>query len=135
MTTLHTPDGQFEFVQDGALGTGACGVVRIAKHVKNGELFAIKVMSVTTRLTEVVKEITAYGRLTGHPYVVQLHSSQVDLDKRRVYLVMVSCAHYRAQNSPRRGSVSAAGALSWRRALRPHRGDWQDGRDCREAIL
>ena len=76
-------------VEDGALGTGACGVVRIAKNLKTGELFAIKMMSVTTRLTEVVKEITAYGRLTGHPYVVQLESSQVDLDKRRVYMIMV----------------------------------------------
>ena len=46
---IFTPDGKYEFVEDGALGTGACGVVRIAKHLETGELYAIKIMSVTGR--------------------------------------------------------------------------------------
>ena len=67
---IYTPDGKYEFVEDGALGTGACGVVRIAKHLETGELYAIKIMSVTGRLSEFVKEMTAYGKVTGHPHVV-----------------------------------------------------------------
>ena len=86
---IYTPDGKYEFVEDGALGTGACGVVRIAKHLETGELYAIKIMSVTGRLSEFVKEMTAYGKVTGHPNVVSFHESQVDLDKKRVYLIMV----------------------------------------------
>jgi len=88
---IFTPDGKYEFVEDGALGTGACGVVRIAKHLETGELYAIKIMSVTGRLSEFVKEMTAYGKVTGHPNVVTLHESQVDLDKKRVYLIMELC--------------------------------------------
>ena len=131
---IFTPDGKYEFVEDGALGTGACGVVRIAKHLETGELYAIKIMSVTGRLSEFVKEMTAYGKVTGHPNVVTLHESQVDLDKKRVYLIMVcpSPAGPSLPPSPGRrlsgvGVRCTAGAVPRRRAVRPDRRDGQDG--------
>ena len=109
---IYTPDSKYEFVEDGALGTGACGVVRIAKHVDTGELVAIKIMSVTGRLSEFVKEITAYGRLTGHPNVVQLLESQVDLDKRRVYLIMARARPRSSHLMPVR-VLSGGGTRVW----------------------
>ena len=107
---IFTPDGKYEFVEDGALGTGACGVVRIAKHLETGELYAIKIMSVTGRLSEFVKEMTAYGKVTGHPNVVTLHESQVDLDKKRVYLIMVCPSPAGPSLPPSPTGVSAASA-------------------------
>ena len=134
---IYTPDGKYEFVEDGALGTGACGVVRIAKHLETGELYAIKIMSVTGRLSEFVKEMTAYGKVTGHPHVVSFHESQVDLDKKRVYLIMVCPSPARPSlrsppPSPGRllsgvGVPCLAGAVPRRRALRPDRRVGQDG--------
>ena len=134
---IYTPDGKYEFVEDGALGTGACGVVRIAKHLETGELYAIKIMSVTGRLSELVKEMTAYGKVTGHPHVVSFHESQVDLDKKRVYLIMVCPSPARPSlrsppPSPGRllsgvGVPCLAGAVPRRRALRPDRRVGQDG--------
>ena len=136
---IYTPDGKYEFVEDGALGTGACGVVRIAKHLETGELYAIKIMSVTGRLSEFVKEMTAYGKVTGHPNVVSFHESQVDLDKKRVYLIMVCpsparpplrsppslprpASQRRGRAVPRRSSAAAASSSTgspsrarWRR--------------------
>ena len=134
---IYTPDGKYEFVEDGALGTGACGVVRIAKHLETGELYAIKIMSVTGRLSEFVKEMTAYGKVTGHPHVVSFHESQVDLDKKRVYLIMVCPSPARPSlrsppPCPGRllsgvGVPCLAGAVPRRRALRPDRRVGQDG--------
>ena len=132
---IYTPDGKYEFVEDGALGTGACGVVRIAKHLETGELYAIKIMSVTGRLSEFVKEMTAYGKVTGHPHVVSFHESQVDLDKKRVYLIMVSPARPSLRSPPPSpcrllsgvGVPCLAGAVPRRRALRPDRRVGQDG--------
>jgi hypothetical protein len=142
---IYTPDGKYEFVEDGALGTGACGVVRIAKHLETGELYAIKIMSVTGRLSEFVKEMTAYGKVTGHPNVVSFHESQVDLDKKRVYLIMV-CSSPAGPSlrclppSPGRllsgvGVPCLAGAVPRRRALRPHRRVGQDGGGRRTPLL
>ena len=142
---IFTPDGKYEFVEDGALGTGACGVVRIAKHLETGELYAIKIMSVTGRLSEFVKEMTAYGKVTGHPNVVSFHESQVDLDKKRVYLIMV-CSSPAGPSlrclppSPGRllsgvGVPCLAGAVPRRRALRPHRRVGQDGGGRRTPLL
>ena len=50
---------------------------------------AIKVMA-ASMLGSVAKELVAQGKLI-HPHVVRLNGTQVDLDKRRVYMVMELC--------------------------------------------
>lgn len=89
--TLCTPDGRFEFdlTPAGMLGSGAHGVVRVARDVKTGETVAIKVMT-TSMLEGLAKELIAQGKL-NHPHIVQLIATQVDLDKRRIYMVMELC--------------------------------------------
>jgi len=71
------------------LGSGAHGVVRVARNVKSGETVAIKVMT-TSMLAAVAKELIAQGKV-DHPHVVKLMGTQVDLDRRRVYMVMELC--------------------------------------------
>ena len=89
--TTHTPDGQFAFElsEAGQLGCGAHGVVRVARHVKTGEHVAVKVMPALL-LGAVAKELTAQGKL-HHPHIVELHGTQVDLDRGRVFMVMELC--------------------------------------------
>ena len=43
--TTHTPDGMYKFELGalGALGSGAHGVVRLARHIKTDEMVAVKV--------------------------------------------------------------------------------------------
>ncbi|KAL1523470.1 hypothetical protein AB1Y20_018408 [Prymnesium parvum] len=89
--TTHTPDGQYAFdlSATGMLGNGAHGIVRVARHVDTGECVAIKIMSAAT-LGSLAKELTAQGKL-DHPHIIKLLGTQVDLDKRRVYMVMELC--------------------------------------------
>lgn len=89
--TTHTPDMQyaFELTEAGLLGSGAHGVVRAARHVTHGDLVAVKVMPASV-LGAVAKELIAQAKM-HHPNIVQLYSTQVDLDKRRVYMLMELC--------------------------------------------
>ena len=89
--TTHTPDGQYAFMRDdaGLLGAGAHGVVRGARHVVTGEVVAIKIMPASV-LGAVAKELIAQAKMQ-HPNIVQLHLTQVDLDRRRVYMIMELC--------------------------------------------
>jgi len=89
--TTHTPDGAYEFELSptGMLGSGAHGVVRVARDVKTGEAVAIKVMA-ASMLGAIAKELIAQGKMS-HPHVVRLLGTQVDLDKRRVYMIMELC--------------------------------------------
>ena len=89
--TTHTPDQMwaFELSDVGLLGSGAHGVVRAARHVETGDLVAVKVMPASV-LAAIAKELIAQAKM-HHPNIVQLHTTQVDLDKRRVYMVMELC--------------------------------------------
>jgi serine/threonine protein kinase len=89
--TTHTPDGMYKFELGslGALGAGAHGVVRVARHVVTGEMVAVKVMA-ATRLGAIAKELAANGRLR-HPHIVELKATLVDLDRKRVFMVMELC--------------------------------------------
>ena len=73
----------------GLLGAGAHGVVRGARHVVTGEVVAIKIMPASV-LGAVAKELIAQAKMQ-HPNIVQLHLTQVDLDRRRVYMIMELC--------------------------------------------
>ncbi len=132
--TTHTPDGQyaFELSEAGMLGSGAHGIVRAALEVKSGKWFAIKVMPASV-LGAVAKELIAQKRV-DHPNIVKLQGTQVDLDKKRVYMIMVRerDSGPLSTRSPRRPPfislthtaptpVLAAGAVPRRRALRSHR--------------
>lgn len=91
--TTHTPDGafRFELMEAGMLGSGAHGIVRAALDVRNNKWVAIKVMPAAL-LGAVAKELIAQKRV-DHPNIVKLMGTQVDLDKKRVYMVMVrACA-------------------------------------------
>eukprot|EP00962_Isochrysis_galbana_P027672 scaffold8703_cov140-Isochrysis_galbana.AAC.1 len=90
-TTTHTPDGMYKFELGslGALGAGAHGVVRVARHVVTGEVVAVKVMA-ATKLGAIAKELAANGRLR-HPHIVELKATLVDLDRKRVFMVMELC--------------------------------------------
>ena len=89
--TTHTPDRRyaFELSEAGLLGSGAHGVVRAARHVETGELVAVKVMPASV-LAHIAKELIAQAKM-HHPNIVQLHTTQVDLDRKRVYMVMELC--------------------------------------------
>lgn len=89
--TTHTPDGQYEFEQSemGLLGAGAHGVVRAARHVRTGEMVAVKVMPASV-LSSVAKELIAQAKMS-HPHIVQLHATHVDLDRGRVYMILELC--------------------------------------------
>ena len=89
--TTHTPDHMyvFELEDAGLLGSGAHGIVRAARHVETGELVAVKVMPASV-LATVAKELIVQARM-HHPNIVQLYTTQVDLDRRRVYMVMELC--------------------------------------------
>ena len=97
--TTHTPDGQFAFElsEVGMLGSGAHGIVRAAMEVKSGKWFAIKVMPASV-LGAVAKELIALKRV-DHPNIVKLHGTQVDLDKKRVYMIMVCMLTLRVRRS------------------------------------
>ena len=86
--TTHTPDGKYQFAlsEDGLLGTGSHGVVRSARHTTTGEWVAVKLMPASI-LSSVAKELIAQSTMV-HPNIVRLYGTQVDLDKRRVYMVM-----------------------------------------------
>lgn len=88
----HTPDRQYEFelTQTGVLGSGAHGVVRVARDVNTGQAVAIKVMA-TSMLGSMAKELIAQSKVR-HPNVVQLMGTQVDLDQKRVFMVMELCS-------------------------------------------
>ena len=81
--TTHTPDGNyvFELGEYGLLGSGAHGVVRAARHVESGEFVAVKVMPASV-LASVAKELIAQAKM-HHPNIVELYTTQVDLDKKR----------------------------------------------------
>jgi len=98
--TTHTPDGQFAFElsEVGMLGSGAHGIVRAAMEVKSGKWFAIKVMPASV-LGAVAKELIALKRV-DHPNIVKLHGTQVDLDKKRVYMIMVCMLTLRVRRAP-----------------------------------
>ena len=89
--TTHTPCGRyaFELSESGLLGSGAHGIVRVARHVDTNEFFAIKIMPAAV-LGAVAKELIAQAKMR-HPSIVQLYTTQVDLDKRRVYMIMELC--------------------------------------------
>lgn len=89
--TTHTPDGQYRFDlgETGMLGSGAHGVVRLASHIKTSEMVAVKVMP-ANMMANVTKELLAHGRVR-HPHIVRLESTQVDLDRKRVYMTMELC--------------------------------------------
>jgi serine/threonine protein kinase len=80
---------KFELGSLGALGAGAHGVVRVARHVVTGEIVAVKVMA-ATKLGAIAKELAANGRLR-HPHIVELKATLVDLDRKRVFMVMELC--------------------------------------------
>ena len=79
----------FELSETGLLGSGAHGIVRAARHKVTQELVAIKVMP-TSVLAAVAKELIAQARV-DHPSIVRLMGTQVDLDRKRVYMVMELC--------------------------------------------
>jgi hypothetical protein len=89
--TTHTPDGAYEFElsEVGMLGAGAHGIVRAARHVVTGEVVAIKIMPASV-LGAIAKELIAQAKM-DHPHIVRLHATQVDLDRRRVYMIMELC--------------------------------------------
>lgn len=90
------------------LGSGAHGIVRAAMEVKSGKWFAIKVMPASV-LGAVAKELIALKRV-DHPNIVKLHGTQVDLDKKRVYMIMVCMLTLRVRRS-RAGSWMVAALL------------------------
>lgn len=85
----HTPDGQyaFELSETGMLGAGAHGIVRAAQNKDTGEWVAVKLMP-TSVLGAITKELIALAKVE-HPNIVRLMGTQVDLDNKRVYMVMV----------------------------------------------
>jgi len=89
--TTHTPDGTYAFVlsEDGLLGSGAHGVVRAARNIKTGDFVAVKIMPARA-LGAVAKELITQAKM-HHPSIVQLYSTQVDLDQRRVFMIMGAC--------------------------------------------
>ena len=74
--TTHTPDGlyEFELSPTGMLGSGAHGVVRVARDVESGQPVAIKGMA-ASMLGALAKELIAQGSL-HHPHVVKLMGTQ-----------------------------------------------------------
>lgn len=89
--TTHTPDGNyaFELSETGLLGSGAHGVVRAARHIASGEFVAVKIMPASV-LSSVAKELIAQAKMT-HPNIVRLYTTQVDLDRKRVYMILELC--------------------------------------------
>ena len=69
------------------LGSGAHGIVRAAQEVSTGQWVAIKVMPASV-LGLIAKELIAQKKV-DHPNIARLHMTQVDLDRKRVYMVMV----------------------------------------------
>ena len=88
---MCTPDGKYllDMGPAGALGSGGHGVVKVARHVETGAHVAVKVMPIQN-LDALVTELTAYGRV-DHPNITTLLGSQIDLDKKRVFLIMELC--------------------------------------------
>ena len=89
--TTHTPDGQYEFElsEVGLLGAGAHGVVRAARHIPSGDFVAVKILPAAV-LGSIAKELIAQAKMR-HPNIVELYGTQVDLDNRRVYMLMELC--------------------------------------------
>ena len=71
------------------LGSGAHGIVRAAVELKTSKWVAIKVMPASV-LGAVAKELIAQKRV-DHPNIVKLLGTQVDLDRKRVYMLMELC--------------------------------------------
>merc|ERR1712087_327099 len=90
-TQATTPGGQYRFELGplGELGRGGNGVVRLAQCVRTGQRVAVKIVSVENTQS-VATEFITQGML-NHPHIVELKATLVDLDKRRVYLVMELC--------------------------------------------
>ena len=89
LNATHTPDGKYAFEVDGLLGWGKYGSVHAARSVRFGDLVAVKVIPASV-LGAVATELIAQAKMS-HPHVVQLFNTQVDLDRRRVFMVMELC--------------------------------------------
>ena len=116
--TTHTPDGKyaFELSEAGMLGSGAHGVVRAALELDTKKWVAVKVMPASV-LGAVAKELIAQKKV-DHPNIVKLLGTQVDLDRRRVYMVMV-----RARSPPPEQTCE-------RPPERPSKRTWSEGAAC-----
>jgi len=92
----HTPGGRYAFVGNvatGVLGTGGHGTVLLGRHVESGEMVAVKVVSTATAkiaIANIATEIAAQGTIR-HRHVVELKETIVDLDKKKVFMVLELC--------------------------------------------
>ena len=92
----HTPGGRYAFVGNiatGVLGTGGHGTVLLGRHVESGEMVAIKVVSTASAkvaIANIATEIAAQGTIR-HRHVVELKETIVDLDKKKVFMVLELC--------------------------------------------
>merc|ERR1719409_2373443 len=83
----YTPDRKYSIGQ--RLGEGAHGTVHTGTDVETGNAVAIKIVPVQN-IKEAAVECTTQG-IMRHPNIVDLQETIVDLDGRRVFLVMELC--------------------------------------------